>query len=148
MRAKPSVNFTWKEVTVSETADARGISNQPHAEDLPAILHTAAQMEAVRRLLNDNPVVVNSWYRNEDVNRLVGGVPNSAHRLGYAVDFTCAGFGDVTAVCKAIAASGLQYDQLIWEYGSWVHISFSPRMRRQNLWIKSKAQGYQLGIHP
>lgn len=148
MRAKPSDNFTWKEVTVSETADARGISNQPHVEDLPAILHTAAQMEAVRSLLNDNPVLVNSWYRNEVVNRLVGGVPGSAHRQGFAVDFRCPGYGSVTDVCKAIAASDLQYDQLIWEYGRWVHISFSPRMRRQNLWIKSKAQGYQLGVHP
>lgn len=148
MHNKLSDHFSWREATISETAASRGIKNDPHAEDIPTIRETAAQMEVVRKILDDRPIRINSWYRNEDVNRLVGGVPNSAHRLGYAVDFTCAGFGDVTAVCKAIAASGLQYDQLIWEYGSWVHISFSPRMRRQNLWIKSKAQGYQLGIHP
>ncbi len=139
-----SKHFSLKEVTTTNT----GINNSIHEEDLPNIQFTAEQMEKVREVLGGYPIRVNSWYRNEQVNRLVGGVPDSAHRRGYAVDFTCAGFGDVTAVCKAIAASGLQYDQLIWEYGSWVHISFSPRMRRQNLWIKSKAQGYQLGVHP
>ena len=141
-------HFTWKEATVSETAAARGVRNEPHIEDLPAIRHTAEQMEVVRKILGGNPISVNSWYRNEVVNRMVGGVANSAHRQGYAVDFTCRGFGSVSEICKALATSGLQYDQVIWEYGRWVHISFSPRMRQQNLWIRSRSDGYQLGVHP
>lgn len=137
-------HFTLAEATKSDTARRMGISNKPHADDLPNIFDTAFQMERVREILGSNPVIVNSWYRNEEVNRLVGGVPNSAHRLGYAVDFTCPRFGSVTDVCQAIIDSGIKFDQLIWEYGRWVHVSFDPRSRQQVLHING--DGYRVGL--
>ena len=138
-------HFTLAEATRSDTAARLGLSNAPPQGDLQTLTETAYQMERVRALLNDQPIRISSWYRNEQVNRAVGGVPNSAHRLGYAVDFTCPGFGSVTDVCRAIADSGIQFDQLIWEYGRWVHISFDPRNRRQVLHIKQAGQ-YKLGL--
>lgn len=136
-----SKHFSLKEVTITNT----GIDNSIQDEDLPNILFTAEQMEKVREALGGYPVLINSWYRNKQVNTAVGGVENSAHRKGFAVDFRCPGFGDITKVCQAIIASGIQFDQLIWEYGRWVHISFAPRMRQQVLHIK-KAGNYQLGL--
>ena len=133
-------NFSYAGAIRSEAARKAGISNEPHGDDVPAILNTAYNMERVRRLLGDSPIIINSWYRDERVNRLVGGVANSAHRLGHAVDFTCPAFGSVTDVCRAIADSGIEFEQLIWEYGRGVHISFAPAMRGQVLHIKHAGQ--------
>lgn len=138
-------NFSYTEAIRSEAARKAGISNEPHLNDTAAILNTAYNMERVRCLLGDSPIIVNSWYRNEQVNRLVGGVANSAHRLGHAVDFTCPAFGSVTDVCRAIVDSGIEFDQLIWEYGRWVHISFAPALRGQVLHIKQAGQ-YRQGL--
>ena len=37
--------------------------------------------------------------------------------------------------CRAIAAAGIRFDQLIHEFGRWVHLSVDPRMRRNVLTI-------------
>jgi putative chitinase len=73
----------------------------------------------------------------------VGGAATSAHLIGRAVDFTCYGFGDPPAVCRALAEANIGFDQLI-EEGTWCHISFDPRMRRQVL--TRRAGGYGLGL--
>jgi putative chitinase len=66
----------------------------------------------------------------------VGGVPTSAHRLGYAVDFECPGFGDPYTIARALEHADFEYDQLIHEHvgsGWWVHVSFDPRSRKEAL---------------
>lgn len=138
-------HFTLAEALKSETARARGISNAPNDKQLEAIKHTAEQMELVRQVLNSKPISPSSWFRNEQVNRAVGGVSNSDHMSGYAVDFACPGFGSPAEVCRAIVASGIKFDQLILEYGRWVHISFAPAMRQNVLHI-SKGTGYRTGL--
>jgi hypothetical protein len=45
-----------------------------------------------------------------------------------------------------LAKSGLTYDQLIHEHGTWVHISFDPRSRGQKLTID--ALGTRAGLLP
>ncbi len=122
----------------------RGIDNTPPAEVVSAMRETAAQMEAVRRLLGDRVVTVSSGYRSPELNRAVGGAAQSAHLSGRAVDFNCYGFGTPQAICRAIDASDLAFDQLI-EEGSWVHISFDPRARRQVL-TRRAGGGYALGL--
>lgn len=52
-------------------------------------------------------------------------------------------FGPPLAVCRALAKSGLPFDQVI-EEGGWTHISFDPRGRRQVL--TKLSQGYQEGL--
>lgn len=147
---KLSDHFTLAEFTRSDTAARLRLDNTPTSAHLANLKTTAARMEEVRRLLGGKPIRVTSAYRNPAVNRAVGGVSNSDHALGWAVDFTCAGFGDPLAICRAIAASEIQYDQLIHERKPsgawWVHISFHPRMRRQNLTYNGSA--YRQGIHP
>ncbi|MNC99041.1 Peptidase M15 [compost metagenome] len=78
------------------------------------------------------------------MNSAVGSKPTSDHVQGYAADFVCPGYGDVTAVCHAIMDSTIQYDTLIHEFSSWIHLSSNPKMRRQNLTID--AQGARNGI--
>lgn len=115
-------HFTWAEAQVTST----GLSNIPTLQEhKDRIINTAYNMEIVRAILGRKPVLINSWYRSPAVNKAVGGVPNSEHALGAAVDFTCASYGTPYEICRTLVqyAHVLNYNQLIYE-GSWVHISF------------------------
>jgi len=138
-----SANFTLEEFTRSEAALRRGLDNTPDAETIANLTELANGMEQVRALLG-HPIHINSAYRGPKVNAAVGGSKNSAHMRGYAADFVCPAYGDVSAICRAIMDSTIDYDQLIHEFGAWTHISFDPQMRRQNLTIDG--QGTRNGI--
>lgn len=142
-------HFSLEEFVHSDTAARAGIDNTPPADVMSCLPHTAAGMEIVRSILNA-PITVTSGYRSAEVNRLVGGVSASDHITGNAVDFRCPDFGDPFTVATELAKhkSELNYDQLIFEYGSWVHISFGPKRRLQDLTILNSKQGYMSGIHP
>jgi putative chitinase len=131
-------------VTARFFTQHREFDNVPPPDVVGTLRNTAAQMEAVRRLLGDRVISVSSGYRSRPLNRAVGGSRTSAHLTGHAVDFNCYGYGAPTAVCRVIAASDLAFDQLI-EEGSWVHVSFDPRMRRQVLTRRADG-GYRLGL--
>lgn len=142
-------HFTIGEATHSNTAAALGISNEPDEAELDAIRDTAHRMEAVRALLKA-PIHVSSWFRNPEVNKAVGGSTTSDHMTGRSVDFTCPAFGTPYDVCKAIASSGIRFDQLIYETNArgsqWVHIGFGERMRGQVL-TKKPGAGYVPGLN-
>ena len=145
MPTQLSPHFTLEELTVTET----GLSNKPGPAELKTLKSVAEKMEQIRTLLGGKPISVNSAFRSRAVNEAVGGVPTSAHALGYAVDFTCASFGSPFDICKKIAASSIQFDQLIHEKRAWVHISFdSTRNRRQLLTLPVSGGAYQSGILP
>jgi hypothetical protein len=137
-------HFTLEEMTFSEAAARHNISNRPDAETVVRLAQTARGLEQVRALLGA-PIGVTSGYRAPAVYAIVGGAPKSAHTLGWAADFKST-FGDPLAVCRAIAASDLVFDQLILEFGSWAHLSLDPRARRQVLTV-SHAGGTQQGLH-
>lgn len=129
---KLSEHFTLDEFTFSETAVRKGLDNTPPNDAIMSNLRLlASNMEKVRALLN-NPIKVNSAFRSPAVNVAIGGSMKSHHCLGYAIDFTCPKFGTPREICSAIMKSDIQYDQLIYE-GTWVHLSFAPSMRRENL---------------
>jgi putative chitinase len=143
---KLSENFTLAEATYSETAIRMDINNQPNEQQLENMVTVARNMEKVRDVLGGKGIRVNSWLRLPEVNVAVGGSKVSSHMDGWAVDFTCAGFGDPYAVCKAIEASGIKFDQMIHEFGRWTHISFAPAMRQQALTIFKPDNKYKAGI--
>lgn len=121
--------FTLDELTFSDTAVRQQIDNTPSPIILEKLRETATQMDAVRELLGQ-PVTVTSGYRSPALNALIHGSPTSAHMSGKAVDFVSRKFGTPLDICRKIAASDIAFDQLIQE-GTWVHISFDPRMRRE-----------------
>ena len=112
----------------------RGIDNTPPPEIVEVLRQTALGMEAGRTRLGV-PIIVSSGYRCPDLNAAVGGQPNSQHRRGEAVDFIAPGFGSPGTVLSALVDSGIGYDQLIVEFGRWVHISWSDRRRGEVLVI-------------
>lgn len=144
MITKLSPHFALEELTASNTAARLGIDNTPPPEVVAALTDTAQRMEVVRKLLGAKVITVSSGYRSPALNRRVKGAATSAHLTGHAVDFNCYGYGAPRAICATLAAHpGLQFDQLI-EEGTWVHISFDPRMRRQVL--TRTADGYNAGL--
>lgn len=127
-----SNHFSLEEMIATQH---RGIDNEPPSRIVEVLRDTAERMEAVRELLGQ-PIHVNSGFRSAALNAAVGGARTSAHMTGRACDFICPGFGSPLKVCRAVEASDITFDQLIYE-GTWCHISFDPRMRRQVI----RAQG-------
>jgi hypothetical protein len=147
-----SPNFTLAELTTT----SQPFPNTPNAEELERLRLLAQFLEKVRTILGGNAISINSAFRSEAVNRAVGGVSNSAHRLGYAADLTCAAFGTPLAVCRALDAAEkagkIVFDQLIQE-GTWTHISRDPtgagtgQPRRMRLTLAGPGK-YVSGIQP
>jgi Peptidase M15. len=82
------------------------------------------------------PIKVNSGYRSERLNSLIGGSSISQHRLGQAADITGGNKTENKKLFQLAQTLHLPFDQLILEYGGkWVHISYSSRNRRQVLHI-------------
>ena len=144
MSERLSEHFTLHEAVRSATAKRQGIDNVPDAVELERLRATAQRMERIRALLGNRPVVVTSWFRCEALNAAVGGVPDSAHRLGYAVDFVCPSYGTPLNIARRLVAARVAFDQLIYEYGRWVHVSFDPQMRGEVL--TAMPSGYERGL--
>lgn len=130
---KISQYFTFDEFIDSQTAVRLGIDNHPYSINIElAIINTASRLDVVRALLG-SPVLISSGYRSPELNKAIGGSPTSNHLTGEAVDFTCPLYGTPQDVFKRIRESSVQFDQLILEFGRWVHIGFGPKNRGQVL---------------
>lgn len=129
-----SPHFTLAELTASQTAARKGLNNTPPPDVLENLKRTALGLEGVRMLLGA-PITISSGYRSPEVNRAVGGAKSSQHLTGQAVDFICPGFGSPSHIVRAIVKSGMKFDQVIQEFDSWVHLSFSDKPRGQALII-------------
>ena len=115
--------FSLRELIFSKIAEDNDIDNTPTPEILEKLKYTASQLDKVRELLG-KPVNISSGYRCLQVNRRLGSKDSSQHLKAEAVDFKCELFGSPKKVFDAIKASNIQFDQLILEFNSWVHISF------------------------
>ena len=120
---KLSKYFDLRELIFSKIAEDHGIDNAPTPEILEKLKYTAGQLDKVRELLG-KPVNVSSGYRCLQVNRRLGSKDSSQHLKGEAVDFKCELFGSPKKVFDKVRESNIQFDQLILEFNSWVHISF------------------------
>jgi hypothetical protein len=134
---KLTPNFSLEELTHSETAERLGLDNTP-SEDVKANLTRLARLlEEIRRVLG-RPIMVNSAYRSQEVNKAIGSKPTSQHCIGCAADIKVPGLTPDNIV-KEILKTNLEYDQLIREFDSWVHISipnkFADKPRKQVLII-------------
>lgn len=131
-----TANFRLDEFTASDTADQHGIANTPTPEHLANIRdHLAPGLQQIRTRLG-RAIVLTSGYRNPVVNAAVGGVPTSAHALGFAADIRVAGMS-ARALAEWIRDQSdimANVDQLILETSRQiVHISFDIRRRQQVL---------------
>jgi len=122
-------HFTLEELCFSQEAARAGIDNTPSREAIANLLRLAKMLEKVRALLK-NPIHISSGFRSAELNARVGGSKTSAHLEGRAADFICPAFGTPYVVAKKISGTRLGYDQMIHEYGRWVHLAV-PRAKER-----------------
>ena len=137
--------FTLARLVHSDTGSSRGIDNTPPEALLPNLRLLARGLDRVRRVLG-HPLEISSGYRCPELNAAVGGAPNSQHAQGLAVDFTCPGFGPPLEVARKLRDSDIAFDQCIYEFAEWIHLSFSPAPRRRVLTIYDSREGYLDGL--
>ena len=138
-----STHFTLDEATYSETAVRLHIDNQPSTVQLENMKHAAACLEPLREATG--PLRINSWLRLPDVNVAVGGSKVSSHMDGWAIDISSTKMTPIE-LCHKVEELGIKYDQMIHEFGRWMHISFAPEMRQQKLTIFKPEGKYKPGI--
>lgn len=132
-------HYTLEELTASQTAVRHSLDNTPGPVELAALKELVKHVLDPLREGIGAPVTVNSGYRGPAVNRKTGGATSSQHTLGQAADIVVKG-KTVMQVCKKIIQLKLPFDQLIYEFGAWTHVSYGPRNRRQIL-TASKVNG-------
>jgi hypothetical protein len=64
---------------------------------------------------------------------------------GWAIDCASSAYTPY-ALCQLVLKAGIKFDQMIHEYGHWMHISFAPEMRQQELTIFKPEGKYKPGI--
>lgn len=124
-------NFSYDELIASSTAKRLGLDNTPNEKEKEKLRELA---ETILQPIRDSwksPIIVNSAFRSEAVNKAVGGVKNSQHRLGEAADITIGGKERnrklFNFIQKLIQKGDIYVGQLIDEYNySWIHVSL-PR---------------------
>lgn len=142
-----SEHFSVSELQFSATAARLGLGNTCPTELLPNMERVAGYLEQVRAHFG-KPVRVLSCYRSPEVNTAVGGSKTSAHREALAADFIIPGVS-VLAVAKWCAENIKDFDQVIYEFGAWVHIGFSNKVPRHQVLTASKLNGktvYKRGV--
>lgn len=78
--------FTLAELTRSETAARHKIDNTPNKAVIDNLQYGIDMVLDPLRRLYRKPIRINSAYRSPQLNKLVGGVPNSWHQDGNAAD--------------------------------------------------------------
>lgn len=123
-------NFTLQEMVISSTATRLGYDNKPSSEVIRNLrLLCANVLQPLRDVVN-RPVVITSGYRSADVNKAIRGAKTSQHLSGQAADLYVPGMrlAEVFDILKK-----LPHDQLIMEFGQWIHVSFTDKNRGEQL---------------
>ena len=154
--AKLSEHFTLSElcVTSAKTPDGN-IPSRVHIENLKNLcenwledlrysyntLYCLKPGEDYETSKNVEPIVINSSFRSEAVNKAIGGVKGSNHLTGCAVDIRCLGIEQaIRYACILLdMADGTKrdFDELLIERSPkgtfWLHFAVSPRDNRRKV---------------
>ena len=144
-QARLSEHFTLDEIckTSAKTQDGN-IPSHVHIENLKRL---CGWLEELRRRWNniygegDDPIIINSGYRSEAVNKAVGGVKGSNHLTGCAADIRVTGIEQLiryaTILLDISDESQEDFDELLIEknrYGAiWLHFAVRPKDNRRKV---------------
>ena len=140
-----SPHFTLGELCKTSAITADGnIPSHVHIENLKRL---CGWLEMLRSEWNkrygegDDPIVINSGYRSEAVNKAVGGVKGSNHLTGCAADIRVAGIEQLvryaTILLDISDESQEDFDELLLERspkgGYWLHFAVRPTGNRRKV---------------
>lgn len=140
--------FTISELCESDKADELGIVNVPNEEETKHLEELIEVIDRIREawteLCNEKgwgrpSIKTNSGFRNEALNKAVGGSSTSAHRIGYAIDFEPNNHKNkefYEFLIEFLKENNIKFDQLINEkprcgIPSWVHFGLKNRKGQQ-----------------
>ena len=149
---KLSDNFSLIEFTKSQTAERKGIENNPneiHVIAMESLCHYI--LERVRSAFG-KPVNINSGYRSPALCEAIGAKSTSQHCDGEAADIEIYGVSNYD-LAKYIE-NNLNFDQLILECwdgiepnSGWVHVSYvNENANRKDVLTYTRQNGYTKGI--
>lgn len=138
-------NFSRDEFTFSEYATRHNLDNTIPSDLITNLTLLARWLQRLRDRLTehygkDMPIQIISGYRSPHVNKGVGGSKTSAHMEALAADIRCKHISVADLV--PFIAQHMQdspWDQVIDEYGSWVHVGLSANPRKQVLVARKRA---------
>jgi hypothetical protein len=143
-----SKHLALAEVTRSNEAKRKGISNEPTPEHLKNFQLLAEKVFEPIREHFAVPIKISSGYRSAALNKAIGGAASSQHCSGEAIDIDMDGTSITNAAIFNYIKDNLNFDQLIWEFGTkanpdWVHVSYEStgKQRKQNLRATRNAAG-------
>ena len=131
-------HLTWGEATTTQSRDPDILfeqDNPPPAVRMALRRAAVDVFEPARDLVG--PLLVTSGYRCRLLNVSIGGSRTSAHMDGRAFDVKPLELGLADAY-RRIVASGIPFDQVIFEFGRWIHLgaaAHGAEPRRQALVI-------------
>ena len=114
-----SKNFTLAELTKTST----GLPNNPSDVEIERL---KILCEKVLQPLRDDfnaPIIINSGYRSQEVNKAVGGVPTSQHLKGEAADITAGSRERNKRLFEIIKT--MEFDQVISYDYRFIHVSYT-----------------------
>lgn len=139
-----SKNFTLQEMVHSYTAVKKGLLNEPNEAQIENL---RILCENVLQPLRDalGPIHISSGFRSVELNTAIGGSSSSQHCAlkGAASDID---MGKRNAEVFNYIKENLEWDQLIWEFGtdenpSWVHVSYNEGHNRKQILKAVKQAG-------
>jgi hypothetical protein len=137
-----SENLSLAEVTRSETAKRKGISNMPTPEHIENFKKLAENIFQPIRKHFGKPIYISSGYRSAALNKAIGGSKTSQHCKGEAIDIDMDGTSITNAQVFKFIKDNLNFDQLIWEFGTdknpdWVHVSYNSTGKQRKQILKA-----------
>jgi zinc D-Ala-D-Ala carboxypeptidase len=142
-----SKNLTLAEVTRSESAKRKGISNEPTPEHIENFKKLAEKVFQPIREHFGVPIHISSGYRSKALNTAIGGSLSSQHCRGEAIDIDMDGSSITNKQVFDYIKDNLVFDQMIWEFGTdknpdWVHVSYESTGKQRKQILKAvKANG-------
>jgi hypothetical protein len=133
---KLSDNFYLNEFTISQEAERHGYRNEPNEKQIENLrLLCVNVLQPLREIINV-PIFINSGFRSFDVNAAVGGRFNSQHLEGKAADLVVPSMN--LADVFNIVLERISFDQLIYEFGKWIHVSWNGEKNRNEVLLSKK----------
>jgi hypothetical protein len=141
---KLSEHLDLSEVTRSESAKRKGISNMPTEAHIANIKLLAEKIfEPIRNHFRC-PIIISSGYRSKELNAAIGGSLTSQHCQGEAIDIDMDGTpnGVTNRMVFDYIKDNLEFDQLIYEFGDsnnpdWVHVSYESTGKQRKQILKA-----------